>query len=934
MLRFFVRFRTTRNQIVICRSPCGVIENDRCFYYCFIFRVMSRRGRGWWRRDAEKNGWGNKGGYMAAKVAKLDEQFEAGAASSNIGSCSAIFRGVAIYVDGYTSPSADELRRLMQQHGGRFHVYLSRSSTTHIIAVNLAHSKFQALLGHKVVHPQWITNSIAAGKLLSYVPYRLQSAYAHSQKTLNFSTAPFLNQASVDTLPSVDCTGQSPVQAEYVLKKSSTSSEKSHRAAWSGNPEFISEFYSHSRLHHIATWRSEFDALIGELRRHCNGVFPGREQLRELVRSRDAKDRHESGEMYSEVYSEPVIMHVDMDCFFVSVALLHRPELRGKPVAVTHARGRGLSHVSPEADPEYESYYYTMKAQGKGLTRIATREDLHGEAGSFSDEDVEKGLDSFALSMAEIASCSYEARQAGVKNGMFFGKAKQICPELQAVPYNFKACKEVALSLYHTLASFTKEIEAVSCDEALVDATEVLNETEALPEELAQQVRAEIMAQTGCAASVGMGPNILLAKIATRKAKPDGFVHLRAMKAMEFLQNEPVTCLPGVGQSMAIRLHALGAETCGQLAALPLDRLRHEFGPRTGRNLHSACRGQDDRALQPEKQRKSVSAEVNYGIRFKQAEDAEAFVRSLSSELAVRLEAAGFRGHRLTLKLMMRKAGAPTESTKFLGHGICDHLSRSIFLLEETSDAATIGSTAWRLLQKLALSITDIRGVGLQMQKLVPIGGKGVMPKRQANASSIIHMLSARVPKSCGYQQNPSTDKSKTVSKDDNSSDGTALGLAHLHNVQQVKPLLPSTSGCAAMWDTKNDAADLFCVNTDVPSKVPAEGVQVQVAHVIDGVHPRRHEAKLAGFSALLDVKNLLRQWVLSSVDPQDEDVMLVISYCSKLIEENLEALHTIMKFLIRVTTRVGGGWDTALSTIVDSVQCTVKEYYGAPLKI
>ena len=64
-----------------------------------------------------------------------------------------------------------------------------------------------------------------------------------------------------------------------------------------------------------------------------------------------------------------------------------------------------------------------------------------------------------------------------------------------------------------------------------------------------------------------------------------------------------------------------------------------------------------------------------------QAADVEAFVRSLSSELAVRLEAAGFRGHRLTLKLMMRKAGAPTESAKFLGHGICDHLSRFIILL-------------------------------------------------------------------------------------------------------------------------------------------------------------------------------------------------------------------------------------------------------------
>uniref|UniRef100_A0A287D9D1 REV1 DNA directed polymerase n=2 Tax=Marmotini TaxID=337730 RepID=A0A287D9D1_ICTTR len=93
--------------------------------------------RGGWRKRAENDGWEKWGGYMAAKVQKLEEQFRTDAALQKDGTSSTIFSGVAIYVNGYTDPSAEELRKLMMLHGGQYHVYYSRSKTTHIIATNL-----------------------------------------------------------------------------------------------------------------------------------------------------------------------------------------------------------------------------------------------------------------------------------------------------------------------------------------------------------------------------------------------------------------------------------------------------------------------------------------------------------------------------------------------------------------------------------------------------------------------------------------------------------------------------------------------------------------------------------------------------------------------------------------------------------------------------
>ncbi|KAM9038168.1 DNA repair protein REV1 isoform X2 [Sarcophilus harrisii] len=847
--------------------------------------------RGGWRKRTENDGWRKWGGYMAAKVQKLEEQFRSDAGLQKDGT-STIFSGVAIYVNGYTDPSAEELRKLMMLHGGQYHVYYSRSKTTHIIATNLTNAKIRELKGEKVIRPEWIVESIKAGRLLSYIPYQLYTKQSSVQKSLNFNpickpedpmpgpsniaielnnrvnqiikkyeteneikingmnswneedtsddfTLMELEQifpgkkqngiqhpgdntsvlnghtlSSNGALKTKDCLVPSGHSVADRLSPGPLSEEKTekgnidfrdcpmqqlhqsnrnidilwnpHRTmsnSFSSSPlhshtkingahhstvqgpsstkstssvpavskaasselskpsdcNFISDFYSHSRLHHISMWKCELTEFVNTLQRQSSGVFPGREKLKKMKASRSALIITDAGNMsvLNPSRHQSCIMHVDMDCFFVSVGIRNRPDLKGKPVAVTSNRGTGRAPLRPGANPQLEWQYY----QNKILKGKADRVPDVPDSSLLDNQDSAQanGIDS-VLSKAEIASCSYEARQVGIKNGMFFGQAKQLCPNLQAVPYDFHAYKEVSRTMYETLASYTHNIEAVSCDEALVDITEILAETRLTPDEFANAIRTEIKDQTKCAASVGMGSNILLARLATRKAKPDGQYHLKPEEVDDFIRGQLVTSLPGVGRTMESKLASLGIKTCGDLQYITMSKLQKEFGPKTGQMLYRFCRGLDDRPVRTEKERKSVSAEINYGIRFTQPKEAEAFLLSLAEEIQRRLEAAGMKGKRLTLKIMVRKAGAPVETAKFGGHGICDNVARTVTLDQPTDSAKIIGKATLNMFHTMKLNISDMRGVGIQVNQLVPIN------KTSSGCSTHPSMQSSRLP--------------------------------------------------------------------------------------------------------------------------------------------------------------------------------------------
>ncbi|XP_011701619.1 PREDICTED: DNA repair protein REV1 [Wasmannia auropunctata] len=671
---------------------------------------MSKKKRD---HDWAENGFEEWGGYMAAKKAKLEEQFRKTASKEFNKESSKLLEGIAIFVNGYTDPTSDELRRIMMTHGGMYHHYMRPKITTHIIASNLPYSKIMMYRRSQnpipICKPQWIVDSIAAGKILNFQNYLLYSnstsvqpqlAYKLSNGDKNNASSIVHDErdtekpeASADTVrnetdtsngnSSKDdaCNGASRQDATNSCQSSNTrTGAQSTRDA-----EFLSAFYSNSRLHYISTMGTTFKDYVNELRDKSDGVFSGLERLIKLRGTRNASVACESDSEDEAIFTDkitsktnrgqrPVVMHIDMDCFFVSVGIRSRPELHDAPVAVAHAKGNTFS----------------------------ANHDGREEFGS----------------MSEVASCSYAAREAGVRNGMFLGEALKLCPNLRTIQYDFEGYKEVSYVLYNTVASYTLDIEAVSCDEMYVDCTKILEASGLSPLEFATIIRNEIKRKTDCPVSTGFGSNKLQARLATRKAKPDNQFYLSDRNAETFIRSFSIRDLPGVGGTTTYKLRKMNVHTCEDLQKISLGVLQKEFGKKMGEQLYKMCRGLDDTKLNLEYVRKSVSAEVNYGIRFQNNGDAVDFLSELSVEVCNRLTAARAKGRCITLKLMVRAEEAPKETPKFMGHGLCNYITKSKNLIAAVDDVSIIKKEVINIWNQLHLIPEDMRGIGIQISRL------------------------------------------------------------------------------------------------------------------------------------------------------------------------------------------------------------------------
>ncbi|KAG5363394.1 DNA repair protein [Yarrowia sp. B02] len=371
-----------------------------------------------------------------------------------------------------------------------------------------------------------------------------------------------------------------------------------------------------------------------------------------------------------------IIMHLDFDSFFVAVSTLDRPDLQGKPVAV-----------------------------GSGGSRNA-----------------------------DIASCNYEARKHGVKNGMWMARALKFCPDLQTVDYNFPKYEEVSEAFYTILRESQLDyIRPVSVDEALVDATTLIeaNATECSLSEAAETVAKAIAARvrdtTGCNISVGVSSNILLAKLALREAKPNGVHVLFDENAVSrFLDKTKIADIPGIGRSIAGQIRdTLHVSTAGKLARLKdaIPKISALLGPKRGPQIIDFCLGKDDSPLVIQDERKSVSVEISYGVRFENKQQFDGFVTNMCAELASRLEEISVEGSQLTCKLYVRKN--EHETPKYMGHGACDIFNKSVSLACSMSSASEINLAAKGILALMGYQPVQIRGVGIQMTKLTRDKGKG-----------------------------------------------------------------------------------------------------------------------------------------------------------------------------------------------------------------
>jgi len=377
------------------------------------------------------------------------------------------------------------------------------------------------------------------------------------------------------------------------------------------------------------------------------------------------------------------ILHVDMDCFFAAIAMRDNPTLREKAVVVCWSRG-------------------------------------------------EKGSNA---SSSEISSANYKARGFGIKAGMRLGKARQLCPDVVTAPYEFRKYTDAALKLYKCVFAITPHVQGVSCDECFLDISACIidagrsldakGDDDAHVDALAETLRENIRKETGCVASIGCGHNRLMARLATKKAKPNGYYRVHPKDAQGYLSSLPVAELPGVGYRTRTKLEKLGVTEIAQILQKRPSHWQDILGRKLGQTLYDYARGIDKRKWERRPTRKSVGAQLSWGVRFQTHEEVAVFLRKLSSEVANRMQRYGVKGRSISFKLWRAVKNAPDSWRKgHVGHGVCDIINRTATTKQPTREAATIAETVLQVWQGLKVDATEVRGVGISMSGLTPLDGK------------------------------------------------------------------------------------------------------------------------------------------------------------------------------------------------------------------
>ena len=209
-----------------------------------------------------------------------------------------------------------------------------------------------------------------------------------------------------------------------------------------------------------------------------------------------------------------------------------------------------------------------------------------------------------------VATCNYPAREYGVHSAMPTATALRLCPHLVVVPPRMHLYREVSLKIRAIFADYTALIEPLSLDEAYLDVTDSPN-CHGSATLIAEDIRRRVEQELGITVSAGVAPNKFLAKIASDWNKPNGLKVITPAEIDEFIRQLPVTKLHGVGKATAEKLAALGIHSCADVRASNELLLTQRLG-KFGRRLWQLAHGIDNRPVEPDRRRKSVSVERTF----------------------------------------------------------------------------------------------------------------------------------------------------------------------------------------------------------------------------------------------------------------------------------------------------------------------------------
>lgn len=338
-----------------------------------------------------------------------------------------------------------------------------------------------------------------------------------------------------------------------------------------------------------------------------------------------------------------IILCIDMDAFFASVEQQSNPKLRGKPVAVIGSGKR---------------------------TVITTR--------------------------------SYEARKYGVKTGMNVYETKKLCPHIIFVVGNNEKYMHTCKELQKIYLQFTPDVEVYSIDEAFLDIT-TTHHLFGGPEAIGHSIKTQIKTQFGINCTVGIAPNILMAKLASDIAKPDGMMWITPEKATSVLEDLPVKELWGIGSGLTEKLEAMGIRTCGQLGRAPASLLRNKFGI-IGEHLKAMGMGLCNRPLYiQEEDPKSIGHSMTFPKDLSQRREIEAEILKLSEMIGRRARRYGFIGRKVSLTVRY-----PDFET----------FSKQTTLPDYTNNTHEIYKNAISILESIRLK-NSVRLLGVSLSNLV-----------------------------------------------------------------------------------------------------------------------------------------------------------------------------------------------------------------------
>jgi DNA polymerase-4 len=324
------------------------------------------------------------------------------------------------------------------------------------------------------------------------------------------------------------------------------------------------------------------------------------------------------------------IIHIDMDAFYASVEQRDDSSLRGKPVAVGHAAKRGV-----------------------------------------------------------VAAASYEARKFGVRSAMPSTTAMRKCPELVFVPPRFDVYRAVSKQIHAIFSDYTQLIEPLSLDEAYLDVTE---NRRAIPTASATgaEIRRRIFEETGLTASAGISYNKFLAKLASDYRKPNGQFVVLPQNGAAFVEVLTVNKFHGVGPVTCEKMNRLGIKTGADLRACTMPFLVQHFG-KSGPWYYSVSRGEDDRPVNPDRERKSSGSETTFSGDLTDLPAIEQEVVGQADEVWAWCQKANAFGRTVTVKIKYadfqtatraRSAGGPVTNQATL-HAMALELIRSVFPLRK-----------------------------------------------------------------------------------------------------------------------------------------------------------------------------------------------------------------------------------------------------------